>query len=147
MALLSFIEASRAFNIAESTLRYWVTSNKLQAQTEVRNGKEITVLDEDEILLVKSTKANSSQVHTEGEYEGLPPAVQMYEQKLVQRDEQIQTLNRRIEELQYSLGQAAGEALQLKERLQEKAVEIVEWKKEVAAAREQTSKPWWKFWK
>jgi predicted nucleic acid-binding Zn-ribbon protein len=71
----------------------------------------------------------------------------MYEQKLVQRDEQIQTLNRRIEELQYSLGQAAGEALQLKERLQEKAVEIEEWKKEVAAAREQTSKPWWKFWK
>jgi transposase-like protein len=56
MALLSFIEASRAFNIAESTLRYWVTSNKLQAQTEVRNGKEITVLDEDEILLLKAQR-------------------------------------------------------------------------------------------
>jgi DNA-binding transcriptional MerR regulator len=152
VALLSFIEASKTFNIPESTLRYWVSTHKIEPVIEIRNGKEVTVIDEEALHLYISSRDGSrleeqSTPESEGQASNLQIAKyyqEYYQPIIAQHEATIAELHKQIEELQYERGELNGTVQQLQERLQEAKAEIQEWRREVAVTQER--RPWWKFW-
>lgn len=156
MPLLSLIEASKAFSVAESTLRYWVAKDKVKAQTEIRNGRPVVVLDEDELrTYIQQDQANNSRDNFTGEDEqerpSLPVMLEWAKEQLSKKDATIDDLRQQVNDLQFKLGEATGCSAELRVRLQEKdqaieraAQEIQEWKRQAAVTQELHSRPWWK---
>lgn len=158
MKTYSFQEAGEFLGVAPNTVRNLVKDGKLIVDVEVRNGRKVTVVMEDELLAVKEERRkeqasklginldaiDDADLDAEEPSEVIPQGFIWLTNEMDAREKRIRELEELLRDAARENGQLKGENTELRSALERSFAETLEWRKEARDARGRTVWDWFK---